>query len=108
MSLRLLLDECVPSPLAKEILGHEVFAMEQTVFKGLKNGDLLRAAAVDFDVLITVDKGFEHQQNLSSLPMSVLLLSSRSNKLEPLQRLIPAALEALESLSPCGFKIIED
>ncbi len=103
MNLRLLLDECVPSPLAKEFSGHEVFAMEQTVFKGLKNGDLLRAASVDFDVLITVDKGFEHQQNLSRLPMSIW-----SNKLESLQRLMPAALEALESLSPCEFKIIED
>ena len=66
--MRLLLDECVPRPLKKAFADHEILTVEKAGFKGLKNGALLRAASVDFDVLITVDKNIEHQQNTGSLP----------------------------------------
>ncbi|MBP9663418.1 MAG: DUF5615 family PIN-like protein [Pyrinomonadaceae bacterium] len=106
--MRLLLDECVPEPLGKEFAGHDVSTVEEAGWKGLKNGVLLFTAASDFDVLVTVDKGFEHQQNLQDLPIAVLLLSSRSNKLERLQELIPDALLALRSIAAREFIKIEN
>ena len=101
--MRLLFDECVPEPLRKRFVGHEVATVEETGFKGLKNGALLRAAARDFKVLVTVNRGFEYQQNLQTLPISVLLLRGRTNDIDELELVIPDALEALKSISDREF-----
>lgn len=101
--MKLLFDECVPRPLREYFIGHEVSTVEEAGYKGLQNGSLLRAAAETFDVLVTVDKGFEHQQNLSELPIAVLLIRSRSNEFTQLIDVTTAALEALDRISPCEF-----
>lgn len=53
--MKLLLDECTPRRLKRDFAGHQVFTVDDVGLKGVKNGELLRAA-VDkgFDVLITV------------------------------------------------------
>jgi hypothetical protein len=48
-----------------------VFTVEDAGLKGLKNGDLLRAAAAQFEVLITVDSKMPFQQNLATLEWRV-------------------------------------
>lgn len=96
--MRLLLDECVPRPLKRELRGHVVATIDQAGLKGLENGDLLKTASPDFDVLITVDKNIEYQQNPKQLPMAVLILSASSNRLEDLVPLIPGALAALDNI----------
>lgn len=48
-------------------------------FSFLKNGALLSLAEGKFDALITIDQGFEYQQNLKERRIAVLLLVSRSN-----------------------------
>ena len=96
--MKLLLDECVPERLKNYFPGHEVTTIEQANFKGLKNGNLLRAAGGLFDVLITVDKNMEHQQNKNVLPLAILVLSAHSNRFESLLPLIPEALEILQDI----------
>ena len=60
--MRLLLDACTPRRLKRDFTGHEVSTVEEAGLKGFKNGDLLRAASGNFDVLITVDQNLLHQQ----------------------------------------------
>ena len=43
-------------------------------WSSLTNGALLLQAAESFDLLLTADQGIEFQQNLSELPMSVVVL----------------------------------
>jgi predicted nuclease of predicted toxin-antitoxin system len=43
--MKLLLDECMPRRIRRDIAGHEVFTVEQAGLKGLRNGELLRVAA---------------------------------------------------------------
>ena len=63
---------------------------------GSTNGDLLRLAAANgFDALITVDRGFEHQQNVSQLPLPVVIVIAARNRMEDLQPLVPAIVAAL-------------
>jgi hypothetical protein len=69
-------------------------------WSGVKNGDLLQRAAADFDALTTVDKNLQHQQNLSRLPLSVVLLDTYSNELAVLLPLMPDLAQALSSLQP--------
>jgi len=68
---------------------------------GLKNSDLLRAAeAAKFDVLLTVDQGIEHQQNLAGLTMAIIVFCVKSNRLKNLLELVPACLAQIESIQP--------
>ena len=61
----------------------------------------MRAAeAARFDVLLTVDRGFEYQQNLGNLQIAVIIFCGRSVLLEDLIPLIPACLEHLKSIKP--------
>ena len=60
----------------------------------------IRLAAGEFDVLLTADKGMEHQQNPAALPVSVLIVLARSNRIDDLALAIPAVLTALATLQP--------
>jgi len=81
--VKLLLDECVTRFLKRDFVGHEVSTVEDAGLKGLENGDLLKAAAGIFDVLVTVDRNIPHQQNLSGLQIAVLILSAKRNTIKP-------------------------
>jgi hypothetical protein len=71
---------------------------------GIENGELLRRAAADgFDALITNDRGLEHEQNLGSLPMAVIILLAKANTIEAIRPLYPQLLDALGRLRGCEF-----
>lgn len=98
--MRLLLDECMPRRLKREFLGHHVFTVDEAGFKGLQNGDLLRAASGEFDALITVDRKLAREHDLAKFKIAVLVLISRSNRYEDLKPLVPLVLESLVSINP--------
>ena len=85
--MKLLLDECVPSVLKDDLIGHDASTVEDAGFKGLKNGKLLAAAMGKFDVLVTVDKSIPSQQNLAAFGIAVLLLRAKSNRYDDLNHL---------------------
>ena len=69
--MKVLLDECVTRKLRHDFQGHEVHSIEYAGMKGLKNGELLRAASGQYDVLITTDQNLRHQQNLKSFNIAI-------------------------------------
>jgi predicted nuclease of predicted toxin-antitoxin system len=66
--MKVLLDECCPQPLRTALSGAEIFTVDMAKLKGLKNGELVKAAEASFDVLITADKSLRYQQNLARKP----------------------------------------
>jgi hypothetical protein len=70
---------------------------------GIRNGRLLSLAAGEFDVLITVDRRMEHEQNPATLPVAVVVLRAPSNDIDDLSPLMPAVLKALQGLTPRAF-----
>ena len=60
--MRLLLDECVPKRLKRELPGHTVKTVQEMGWAGTRNGALLRRANVQFEALLTVDQGIEYQR----------------------------------------------
>lgn len=99
--MRLLLDECVDQQLRHHFQGHDCQTARYAGLAGLENGDLLGAAeAARFDALLTVDCGFEYQQNLENRKIAVIIFSGKSVLLEDLIRLIPTCLERLKSIQP--------
>ena len=65
--MRLLLDECLPRRLRRELAGYDVQTVPEMGWAGLKNGQLLHLDASHFDVFLTMDGSIEHQQNVSTL-----------------------------------------
>jgi hypothetical protein len=51
-------------------------------------------------VVLTVDQNLEFQQNLTTLPIAVIVLVAESNRLESLEPLVPQVLDALTKLRP--------
>jgi len=99
--MKILLDECVPQRLRNHLPGHECQSARYAGFGGLENGDLLKAAeAAKFDLLLTVDRGFEYEQNLGGRQIAILILSTKSIRLEDLLPHIRNALVALQSIRP--------
>jgi hypothetical protein len=79
--VRILLDEFLPRPLAKLLTGHEVRAVTELRWTGIKNGDLLTKATSTFDVVLTAGQNIEFQQNLTKLPIAVVVLVAASNRI---------------------------
>jgi predicted nuclease of predicted toxin-antitoxin system len=94
--VRILLDECIDWRLSRELVGHEVKTARQMGWASRKNGELLALAATVFDVFITVDRNLSFQQNLSAVPLAIVVLRGRSNRLADLKVLVPDILTALE------------
>jgi hypothetical protein len=68
--------------------------------KGKRNGDLLQEAELaGYEVLLTVDQGMLHQQNLTGRKLSIISIRSRTNQLEDLLPLVGAILKAMETIS---------
>jgi hypothetical protein len=68
-----LLDENLPVGLGAELVGHGATVSGQR-WQGIKNGELLRRAQGLFDILITMDRNLEYQQNISKFEVGVLLV----------------------------------
>ncbi len=62
---------------------------------GVKNGELLRHAAERFDVLLTVDRNLEYQQNFLGAAVAVIVIQAPSNDIAVLEPLMPLVLEAI-------------
>jgi len=54
--MHILLDECLPRKLKRELLGHRVATVPEQGWASIKNGALLRLAEPLFDVFITADQ----------------------------------------------------
>ncbi len=87
--MRVLLDENLPHKL-KQLFEDdvEVVTVGYRGWEGKENGDLLRIAESEFDVLVTMDQGIPHQQNLTGIKISIVLLEAESNRYEDLAPLI--------------------
>jgi len=84
--MKVLLDECVPRKLKREIANHEVVTVTEEGWSGVKNGELLNLAATEFDIFLTVDQNLSFQQNLKNFDIGIILMVARNNRLKTLLR----------------------
>jgi predicted nuclease of predicted toxin-antitoxin system len=94
--MKVLLDECLPKKLKRDIEADFVQTVPEAGWASKKNGELLRLAEVDFDVLLTNDQNIEHQQNLKNFNLAFVVLVAPTNDIADLQLLMPAANKALK------------
>ena len=99
--MRILLDECVPWPLAKILQGHDCTSPQRRDWGGIKNGDLLKLADAEFDLFITSDQNLRYQQNLAGRTISILELST--NDWHSIQAGSSSIMAVIEKISPSDF-----
>jgi hypothetical protein len=66
----------------------------------IKNGELLALASERFDVFVTVDRNLAHQQNIRALPIAIIALHAKTNRLADLLPLVSNLLAAIRSAKP--------
>jgi hypothetical protein len=98
--MKVLLDECVPRKLRKEIANHEVRTVTESGWSGVKNGELLALAEAEFDVFLTVDQNLIFQQNLQRFNIGIILMVARNNRFKTLLPLMPEVNAAIEEVKP--------
>lgn len=94
--MRILLDENLDWRLERDLAGHDVSSVTRIGWAGVKNGELLRRAEEQFDVLITMDFGLGQVQNIAGRNLVLILLRARSNRLADTRPLMRNVVEALE------------
>ena len=97
----LLLDECVPRPLQRDLIGHDVRHVADMGWSSKRNGELLELMLVEhFTALLTVDQNLEFQQNVRASGVGVIVLLAKTSRVKELRLLVPQILEALAGLAP--------
>ncbi|MBI2497977.1 MAG: DUF5615 family PIN-like protein [Opitutae bacterium] len=105
--MRILLDECLPARLGRDLVGHDVSTAPKMGWSGLKNEALLtRAAAAGFDVFLTVDKNLPKQQKLAAYAIAVVVLRCATNDIDDLKQLVPELLKKLSAAKKGGALVI--
>jgi predicted nuclease of predicted toxin-antitoxin system len=95
--MRILLDECLPARLRRDLPGHDVQTVPPAGWAGIKNGRLLRliADSDDFDIFLTMDKNLPQQQQFKNLPFAIAVLRAKSNRFEDTHPLMPEVFRRL-------------
>lgn len=105
--VRVLLDECVDWRLARELAGHHVLTARQMGWNSIINGELLTLAGREFDVFVTtVDRNLAFQQNITALPIAVIVLRARTDRLPNLKLLVPELRNAIGSVRLGKLRVV--
>ena len=103
--MKVLLDECVPWPMHKFLVGHECKTAQQCGWGGITNGDLLRKADGQFDVFITSDQNIRYQQNFAQRLIPIVELST--NDLRRIRAAADSIQVALADIQPGHYLRLE-
>jgi hypothetical protein len=107
-TLRVLLDENIDHQLVGLFDAEfAVRTVEDQGWKGVTNGELLRAAASTFDVFITMDRHLPYQQNLSALRLAIVVIRSVSNAFVDVAPLMPEVNAAVRTAERGAATIIQ-
>lgn len=104
--MRILLDENLPHELGKRLQGRAVTTVAGRGWAGVQNGALLQMAAGRCDAFLTMDRRLSAQQRIADLPFSAILIQAPTNRLSPLDPLVPKLLEAVEIAQPGSLHIV--
>ena len=97
--MKILLDECITKRLKPYCNEHEVYTVTEMGWSGIKNGKLMSSCVENhFDLLLTIDKNLQFQQNLDRYPITIVVLNSFTSKVEELITFLPELWSQLPTL----------
>ncbi|QIP12383.1 DUF5615 family PIN-like protein [Spirosoma aureum] len=105
--MKILFDENVHNKLKFRFPDHDVLTVRDMGWAGKRNGELMQLMIeFGFDLLVTLDKGFEYQQNFIKYPIPVLVLKVKRSDYEFLLPLIDKVKIILASQLPEGVTVV--
>jgi hypothetical protein len=105
--VRVLLDECLPKRLKRELVGHDARTAPEMGWASKRNGELLTLAVGRFEIFLTADRNLSYQQDLSAFDIAIVVLVARSNRLEDVRVLVPRLLQILPSAARRGVTLVQ-
>lgn len=104
--MRILFDHGTPRGLARSLEGHTVREAKAEGWDTFSNGELLRAAEeAGFEVLVTTDQDFPHQQRLAGRKIAVVVLNKANWRL--IRPAVPKILAAVLAAKPGTYAEVE-
>ena len=98
--MRILLDECAPRLLKRQLADYDIRTVVEMGWSGKKNGELLQLMSQEgFTILLTIDQNLRYQQNLQQTGVAVIVLVARTNRLTDLVPLIPEVWKVLNRIT---------
>ena len=76
--------------------------MSEVQWRTLPDAELTARAQRRFDVLVTIDKGFEFETNLKNLTFGIVIVHVKRNRIEYYRPIFPALVEAVERVKAGG------
>jgi predicted nuclease of predicted toxin-antitoxin system len=98
--VRILIDECVNPRVRQAFPNHDVITVAEAEWRTLPDGKLVALAQGNFDVLITIDRGFEFEHNLEKLAFGIVIVHVPKNRIDYYRPIFTALLAAAESVRP--------
>ena len=106
--MKILLDECITKYLKSKLLPHEVFTVREMGWSGIKNGKLMSLCGENnFDILLTIDKHLQYQQNLSKYSIAIVIFDSNSADISELKNFIQPFLNGIETFVKYRAHVLE-
>ena len=98
--MKILFDNCTPATLRRHFVGYDVTLAMERGWEEFRNGDLLKIAQTEFDVIISVDTNIKYQQRLEEYEIALIVLRSIRNTEPRVGELVPETLILLETIQP--------
>jgi|GEM_PF-81480 len=98
--MKILIDECLDWRICRSLSDDYCLSVHKAGWAGLKNGELLERAQLEFDAFITSDRNLAFQQNTSKFTIAIIVLCARSTRLKVTLKLMPQVAEALRTIQP--------
>jgi hypothetical protein len=106
--MKILLDECVTKHLKPHLSEFEVVTVREMEWSGIKNGKLMKLCVEhQFDVLLTIDKNLQYQQNLDRYSVTIVVLNSFTSKVEDLIGFLPNFKAQIQNFEKHRAYVIE-
>jgi len=103
--MKILIDESLPRYLKRVLPEHEARTAQEIGWAGVKNGELLRLAELDFEVFLTADRNIRYQQNLEGRKLAIIEFPS--NRLSVVKRLESALKTKLAQIKPGDYVALD-
>lgn len=102
----MLLDHNIDRKLKQDLSDFEVSHLRDRGWSALSNGELVGAAQIEFDVLVTTDKNMRFQTSLKGVDLAVAVLDVPSNRLDDTRKCLPELRARLKGMRSGEFYLI--
>ena len=97
--MKVLLDEMLPISVRQLLPDHQVMTAAYVGLAGVSNGEMISRAISDgFDVIVSLDRGIPHQQNLDRHAVGFVFIPH--NDIDRIRAYADALAEAVATITP--------